>query len=210
MEANMLFHIGMENNVEGRSLAWVLGHPGCFAYGEDSAAALDAVPAAILDYIEWIAAHIDENWLEPGEIEIRLEETWDVYSINPDYELEEGGYEVNAWFQHDWKPLTSVDVTRGLQLLTMSRMGLMHTVKDLSLAQLEDKRPGERWSIAGILGHVGGAEWWYLDRLGLAFREQVPGPANACPHSQSPAQDTAIPGGLTPGGGRPWRVLEPT
>lgn len=31
----MLFHIGLENNVEGRSLAWVLDHPGCFAYGEN-------------------------------------------------------------------------------------------------------------------------------------------------------------------------------
>jgi len=27
----------------------------------------------------------------------------------------------------------------------------------------------ERWSINGILNHIGGAEWWYLDRLGLAF-----------------------------------------
>jgi len=27
----------------------------------------------------------------------------------------------------------------------------------------------ERWSINGILNHTGGAEWWYLDRLGRAF-----------------------------------------
>ena len=27
----------------------------------------------------------------------------------------------------------------------------------------------------GILAHVGGAEWWYLDRLGLSFpRSEVP------------------------------------
>jgi hypothetical protein len=171
----MLCRIGMENNVEGRSLAWVLGHPGCFAYGEDSATALDAVPAATQDYIAWIGAHIDRNWIEPGKIEVRLEESWNVYSINENYERAEDGYEVNAWFQHDWKPLTGVDVTRGLQLLMLSRMELMHIVKDLSPDQLEEQRPGERWSIAGILGHVGGAEWWYLDRLGLAFpREQVP------------------------------------
>jgi len=37
------------------------------------------------------------------------------------------------------------------------------------------RRTGERWSILGILGHVGGTEWWYLDRLGLAIpREEVP------------------------------------
>jgi hypothetical protein len=41
--------------------------------------------------------------------------------------------------------------------------------------------PGERWSINGILGHVGGAEWWYLDRLGLAFpRDQMPEDPQVC------------------------------
>ena len=171
----MLFSIGMENNVEGRSLAWVLGHPGCFAYGDDSAATLQAAPAAIQDYIAWIGAHFDKSWLEPGEVEVRLEESWEVYCIDEDYERAQDGYEVNAWYQHDWKPLTQLDVARGLQLLMLSRMQLMHIVKDMSPAQLEEKRPGERWSIAGILGHVSGAEWWYLDRLGLAFaREQVP------------------------------------
>ena len=40
---------------------------------------------------------------------------------------------------------------------------------------MSEDHPGERWSIAGIVKHVGGAEWWYLDRLGLAFpRDEVP------------------------------------
>jgi hypothetical protein len=40
---------------------------------------------------------------------------------------------------------------------------------------MDTKHTGERWSIDGILRHVGGAEWWYMDRLGLAIpREQVP------------------------------------
>ena len=29
--------------------------------------------------------------------------------------------------------------------------------------------PGEQWSIEGVLEHVAKSEWWYLDRLGLAF-----------------------------------------
>ena len=28
--------------------------------------------------------------------------------------------------------------------------------------------PGERWTIRGILDHIGKAEFWYLDRLDLA------------------------------------------
>ena len=48
-------------------------------------------------------------------------------------------------------------------------------MSQLTPDRLETLQPGERWSIAGILRHVGGAEWWYLDRLGLATpREDVP------------------------------------
>ena len=35
-----MFRIGLENNTEGRSQVWVLGHPGCFAYGQDGPAAV--------------------------------------------------------------------------------------------------------------------------------------------------------------------------
>ena len=35
----MIFRIGLENNIEGRSLAWVLGHPGCFSVGRNRARA---------------------------------------------------------------------------------------------------------------------------------------------------------------------------
>jgi hypothetical protein len=48
-------------------------------------------------------------------------------------------------------------------------------LRGLSEAKLNQTYPGERWSINGILNHLGSAEWWYLDRLGLAFpRAQVP------------------------------------
>ena len=60
-------------------------------------------------------------------------------------------------------------------MLTWSRDDLLKSVQGLTLEKLEATYPGERWSINGILGHVGGAEWWYLERLGLAFpREQLP------------------------------------
>ena len=29
----MIFQVGIENNNEGRSIAWALEHPGCYAYG---------------------------------------------------------------------------------------------------------------------------------------------------------------------------------
>lgn len=172
----MLFYIGLENNVEGRSLAWVLGHPGCFAYGENGEKALAAVPKAIREYIDWIARRASQNWLSPDFIETQLEDVWDVYAIDENYQpVETGDYEVNAWFRRDWMPLTQDDIDRGLELLSWSRQELLQTVSGLSQEKLTERYPGERWDIAGILRHVGGAEWWYLNRLDLAQpREQVP------------------------------------
>jgi hypothetical protein len=170
-----MFRIGLENNTEGRSQAWVLGHPGCFSYGVDGAAALEAVPKAIKDYRTWIAKHSSENWLPGSNTEYKLDETWECYSINDDYELVQDGYEVNAWFRHDWTPLNEEDIRRGLLLLSWGREELLHIIRHLIGEVLERTYPNERWSIAGILKHIGGAEWWYLDRLGLAFpRDEVP------------------------------------
>ncbi len=170
-----MFQIGLENNTEGRSQAWVLGHPGCFAYGADGAAALQAIPQVIRDYREWISAHTSNNWLTGTEIEFHLDETWECYTIDDKYELADEGYEVNAWFRHDWVPLSVEDIDRGLLLLKWGRQALLNTVGDLSLEILNRTYLGERWSISGILNHIGGAEWWYLDRLGLTFpRSEVP------------------------------------
>jgi hypothetical protein len=179
-----MFYVGLENGAEGRSQAWVLGHPGCFAYGTDGSEALAAVSQAIRDYRKWITAHTSTSWLTGTDIEqserseqsdYRLEETWECYSINSDYELVQDGYEVNAWFRHDWIPLSMEDIQRGLLLLSWGREDLLKLVSSLPVEILARTYPKERWSIAGILKHIGGAEWWYLDRLGLAFpREDVP------------------------------------
>jgi len=172
----MLFEIGIENNVEGRSLAWALGNPGCFAYGENGQAALVAMPKAIADYASWIETRNDgQGWVDTGQIELFEADSWEVYVIDEDFNLVEEGYEVNAWFRHDWKPLSADEIARGIQLLAWSREDLLDVVKGLSQARLDVEYIGERWSIAGILKHVAGAEWWYLDRLGLSFpKKEIP------------------------------------
>jgi len=166
----MLYRVGIENNVEGRSMAWALDHPGCYSYGLDGERALAGLPDAIWDYQAWIQARsAGGGWIEDGEIEFYLDGTWDVYALDESFDLAAEGYEVNAWFLHDWKPLTDEEVWRGLKVLEWSRVDLLETVEGLSLSAQQAERLGEKWSIAGILKHVGGSEWWYLDRLGLAF-----------------------------------------
>lgn len=171
----MKFQIGMENGDEDRSVAWVLGHPGCFAYGKDSQEALRAAPEAIAAYKAWILAKNGSSWIPDDGIEVILKENYDVFWVNEEYELEPGAYAVNAWFLHDFKPLTAEEIDQGAQILSWSRADLMDTICSLDEETLRRTYPGERWSIEGIARHIGSAEWWYLDRLGLAFpRQEIP------------------------------------
>jgi uncharacterized damage-inducible protein DinB len=172
----MKFEIGLENTVDGRSIAWVLAHPGCFAYAANGELALAAAPQAISNYAAWIACRDEErNWVDSSQIELYLADAWRNYIIDENFDLAEQGYEVNAWFRYDWKPLSIEDVQRAAKLLVWSRADLLDVLHGLRQEALDAPHPGERWSIAGILKHLAGAEWWYLDRLGLAFpREKLP------------------------------------
>ena len=173
----MLFRVGIENNNEGyRTIAWALEHPGCYAYGQDSAGALADLPQAVADYSAWIGRH-ETSWVRVDSVQVRVEDTWADYNINEafDRDPESDHYMVDAWFQHDWKPLTALDIDRGLKLLAWSHADLLALLKTLTPAQWAFNKAGERWDIAGIVKHIGGADWWYLDRLGLAFpHDEVP------------------------------------
>jgi len=173
----MKFRIGIENNDEGfRSIVWMLEHPGCYAYGGNEQEARANSVNAIREYAKWIDKH-ETSWLPADmNIEVRIEQTWTDYEIDKDFDrIEKGGYAVNPFFEHDWKPLTATDIERGLKLLAWSHADLLAVLEKLTPEQWATKKDGERWDIAGIVNHVGGAEWWYLDRLGLAFpRAEVP------------------------------------
>jgi hypothetical protein len=169
----MIFQVGIENNNEGRSIAWALDHPGCFAYGMKGAAAVTNLEGALNKYAGWILRHDPHTWLNftESDIEFVINGTWDVYFINDDLDkvTEADGYSVESFFPYDWKPLTTIEIKRALDILAWSRNDLLRCVHGLSEAKLNQTYTGERWSINGILGHVGGAEWWYMERLGLAF-----------------------------------------
>jgi hypothetical protein len=172
----MRIQVGLELNNEGRALAWALDFPGCFAYGGDGPEAIIALARALVQYEQWGARRAGAGWLALGDFDLRLVDTWEVYTVNDAYDVVEDGYAVNAWFRHDWKPLSAAEVERGLMLLDWSRADLLEMARPLSEQTLDRTYPGERWSIRGILKHVGGAEWWYLDRLGLAgvLRDTLP------------------------------------
>jgi hypothetical protein len=166
----MIIRVGLENGIEGRSLAWALDFPGCFSYGEDGSTALLNIPKALLEYETWMSRHTPEPWTIFGDFDIKLVEVWQVYTINKSFEVinnGEEGYEVNAWFRDDWRSLSQEEIDHGCEILKWTRNDLMASIKNLSPENLDARYPNERWSIRGILGHVATAEWWYLTRLGL-------------------------------------------
>ena len=172
----MIIRVGLENGIEGRSLAWALDFPGCFAYGDEGSTALLNIPQALLRYADWMGRHTPKPWASFGDLDIKLVEVWQVYCVNDAYEVAEEGYEVDAWFRDDWRPLDQEEIDRSLQMLAWSRADLLASVGSLSVETLETRYPNERWSVRGILGHVANAEWWYLDRLGLVegSRQELP------------------------------------
>lgn len=180
----MQIKIGLENGYEGRSLAWALDYPGCFAYGSDGPSAVVNMATAFLLYKSWIDQHTPESWLaDVQDVHVRLVETWEVYEIDADYEIvPQGDISINAWFRYDWKPLKRLEVKRGLQVLAFSRADLLKKYQNLPADVLDRTYPGERWSIRGILRHIATAEFWYLDRLGLAGmnRRDLPEDVFAC------------------------------
>lgn len=163
----MRISVGLELNNEGRALAWALDYPGCFAYGSEGSEAVIALARELVTYANWVNQHGGPGTLTLDDFDLRIVDTWEVYTIDDDFEVIEGGYAVNAWFRQDWKPLSQAEVDQGLDLLRWSREDLLLAVEGLSDEVMDRQYPEERWSIRGILKHVGSAEWWLMGRLNL-------------------------------------------
>lgn len=175
----MIIKIGLENQAGQRSTAYGLDYPGLFSYGTDGATALAHVPGAVVAYKEWLDKHSPDHWLRDlGDFDVRLVEAFQVQVIDEKFELADEGYEVNAWFLHDWKPLTRQEVLRAARLLEWSREDLLEIVKPLTDPQMDQNFTGERWSIRGVLEHVANAEAWYLDRLDMIREKRSELPAD--------------------------------
>lgn len=165
----MQIRIGLENNIEGRTLAWALDYPGCFAYGMDEAESLIRLPRALLEYEVWIKDHTTDSWVYLQDMDMRVVESFETFYIDENYNrVPEGqGYEINAWFIDDWRPLTEIEIERGLRIFHWQREELLAGLTTLDPEILERNFPGQRWNILGIAKHIANAELWYLSRLNL-------------------------------------------
>ena len=166
MQDNKLIKVGIENNNEGRSLAWALDYPGCFAYGSSETEALVRVPQALVAYKSWLDGYTEDSWLQDlADFDIRLVEVYECHFLNDQFEPTAAGKAIHAWFHHDWLPLQEQEIQRGLSVLGWAHQDLYELTAALSDEQLDRTYTNELWSIREILAHVAHAELNYLDHL---------------------------------------------
>ena len=151
---------------ERRWIAHVPDLPGCFTWDEGRDTAIQAVPDAVDEYLAWAKGH--------GLHITGLSAPMQVSEVVRAWEFEDGKM-VQAFFATDRPPLVKEELREYRALLAATLRDLAVVLEDFSPEDLQQTIPGERWSIAGVIEHIASAEWWYLDRLGLAFpRAEMP------------------------------------
>ena len=165
----MHIRIGIENNNENRCVAWALDYPGCFSYGLDEAEALLNLPRALIDFETWVDDHTPNSWLNFSDIDLKVVDRYTTSCIGADYRPAQPGegYEINAWFADDWRPLSSDEINTALTIFGWQRDELLAGLSTLDPHLLDQTYPGERWNILGIASHIANAELWLLSRLSL-------------------------------------------
>jgi predicted RNase H-like HicB family nuclease len=149
--------------VDDQWIAHVPDLPGCYFSHKDRERAIQAIPKAIEDYIAWCKSHQTMvSGLTGPMIVDEVIRCWDF----------EDGRRVHAFFASDRPPLFEEELSGYEQLLRASRKDLLAAVENLTTEDLIYEFPNERWPIWGILMHVARAEWFYMDRLALAFPQE--------------------------------------
>lgn len=164
-----LIQLGMERNVEGRTLAWALDYPGVFAYGTEDAEAMLLIPRQILVFESWLNLHTDQPWVQLEGLDMHIDETFEVFPV----EVEGKTYEVNAFFRSDLTPLSEKDLYQAQQIYNWQREELLAGVETLPHELLKREFEGQRWTIEGILEHIARVETWYFSRLGFEVPQHV-------------------------------------
>jgi uncharacterized damage-inducible protein DinB len=154
----MLYHLGTQEMEPNHWIAWVLELPGCYSSARMQEEAIAQAAARIADFYAWRAGQGRALPVADGGIETRVVEV------------------ARSFFEDDWRPLARDEVEDALWLLDCTRRDLLGVIQPLSSEALNQRisDEGER-SIARILNHIAWSEWWYFDRLHMAFnRREMP------------------------------------
>ncbi len=162
----MVYRLGVEDIEPNHWVAWAFDLPGCYSAARNQEDAIANAPLRIAQYLEWLSNHNYRAARAVEAIDVEVGESFRSF-------ISEGDYIVNAFFEDDRRTLGSDEVSHALWLLECTRTDLLQVIQPLSPERLDRPIRGEvQGSIHGILKHVVWAEWWYFDRLGLAFNEE--------------------------------------
>jgi hypothetical protein len=158
----MEYRIGVEDMEPNHWIAYVFDLQGCFNSDRTQSDAVAGVSTAIKNYFDWRRNHVRPEMNLPAyqSFEIKVAEVFVSYPAKEDPE-----YFVNAFFEDDLLP---VDVSDTSLVLDWNRRDLLDLVKPLSAEVLNRPCDPRFGTIAGILRHIAGSEWWYFSRLNLA------------------------------------------
>ena len=159
----------------GRCGAWLLDLPGAFRWAADQDLAMSQASSAAARYRDWLARHgeqIDLTWDRPVVVE-------EVPATIVD------GYERNALFEDDRRPVGADDLETAFRRLGYARSDLLGLAERVDafeadggqLAEIDPARAPNERNEAGrertgeeILRHIGVAEMWLTSRLDAASR----------------------------------------
>lgn len=156
-ESMIIYHLGVEEIEPDHWIAWVLDLPGCFSSAPTSREAAKRAPGEISAYFAWRLSHNAFQPPFPARFECQVAETHHAYTKPTD-----PNYLVNAFFEHDRRPLTFEEVAEILLLLTWTRRDLLHLL-DLPSGTLSG-------DVLEIVNHVASAENWYLMQFDLGLK----------------------------------------
>jgi predicted RNase H-like HicB family nuclease len=165
----MAYRIAVEDMEQNHWVAWALDLPGCFSAARTQEEAVIMAPTSISQYFTWLKNHGYRELPRLDRIEIEVVEQFKSY-------VSDGMYVINAFFEDDKRPLQAEEVKFGIWLLDRTREDLEDVINNISMEKLKKSIPGEvQGSIMGIIEHIAWSEWWYLDRIGVAFdRDRMP------------------------------------
>ena len=158
----MIYRIGVNDIEPSHWVAWVFDLHGCFSKAGTHDEAVASVPEAIAKYFRWLESH-GHPVSAPKDFDVLLTEEIRSQALKD-------GYFANALFEDDRRPLDAGDINEIRQLLSYARRDLDALIDKIPADRMDRVIEGEvRTSIRGILNHIATAEWWYFDRLDMAF-----------------------------------------
>jgi len=173
----MLIRVGLEYGIGGRTLAWGLDFPGCFAFGEEDAELMLRFAKALLTFEEWVRLHTDEPWFQLLNPDFRIVEAYHNKQNSAGGEDEES----RAAFEDDLRPLEREEITNALQVFRWQREELLAGLEFLPAQLFEQTIPGGGWKAMDVVEQIARTECLYLKNLDLPVPDIADGtpPLNA-------------------------------